>query len=172
MIKRYEEYQNDLKNLRNEMNAINFNIKLFYRMIVTVYLASYIKHLLFQEIDKVEVFSWLSDRDKITSMSKGIYSDLFAIISHCVCALHLPEEKWKGTTEVLPDNTNEKMLWDSLNRIPDIICGIISDHNLVTNEVSKDKHLEGVEGILADNPNIMILSMKKNGIARISHMKI
>lgn len=168
----YDEFQRDLRRLRSEMNAKNFNVKLFHRTVVTVYLASYIKYLLFREIDKMEIFSWLPDRDKMTSLSNGVYKDLFVIISHCFCAQSLPEEKYKGVTELVPANPNEEMFWDSLNRTADIICGVLADHNIETNEVSKDKHLEGVEGILADNPNIVLLGVREKGIARGTHTKL
>ena len=120
----------------------------------------------------MEIFSWLPDRDKMTSLSNGVYTDLFAIISHYICGNHLPEEKYRGVTEMVPANPYEEMFWDSLNRTADIICGVLADHNTKTNEVSKDKHLEGVEDILADNTNIVILGLNQKGIARGSHTKI
>ena len=168
----YDEFKRNLKRLRIEMNANNFNVKLFHRTVVTVYLASYIKYLLFRETHKMEIFSWLPDRDRMTSLSNGVYSDLFAIISHCICANHLPEEKYRSVTELVPANPNEEMFWDSLNRTADIICGVLADHNTKTNVVSKDKHLEGVEDILADNDNIVILGLNQKGIARGAHTKI
>ena len=168
----YDKFQCNLKRLRTEMNANNFNVRLFHKTIITVYLASYVKYLLFREVDKMEMFSWLSDRDKMTSLSNGVYGDLYVIMSHCICAQRLPEDKNKGITEMLPANPNENMFWDSLNRTADIICGILADHNTKTNEVSKDKHLEGVEDILANNPNIVILGVGEKGISRGTHTKL
>ncbi len=168
----YNEFKHNLKRLRSEMNAKSFNVKLFHKTIITVFLASYIKFLILREKNEIEVFSWLSDRDKMTSISKGVYGDLFAIISHCVCAQRLPEEKYKGVTEVIPANPNEEMFWDSLNRTADIICGVLADYDAKTNEVSKEKHLEGVEGILADNPYIVVLGIGEKGIARGTHKKL
>ena len=70
-------------------------------------IASYIRYLLIRESDKVEIFSWLSDRDEITSMGNGVYSDLYAIISHCICAQKLDEKKYRGITESRPIDIEE-----------------------------------------------------------------
>lgn len=168
----YDELQHNLRRLRDDMKAKSYNTKLLKKALVIIFLASYIKYLLFREAKKIDVFGWISDRDSITSMSKGVYVDLYTIVSHNICANRLPERKYKNITDIIPSNiSDEDEIRDSLIRIPDIICGIIADHNLMTNEVSKEKHLEGVEKVLADNHYITILKFHSKGLSRIVHHK-
>lgn len=167
----YNELEAKLNNLKNTMVSKNFNYKLLSRTLFTVFLASYIKYLLLQEIDKVEAFAWFSDRDKITSCYDTIYEVLYAIVSHCMCYNHLPEEKYIHIKECLPGNIETNIFYDEILRTADFICGGIADFDLQTGHVHKQKHCTLIEDVIADNPYISILIFHANGIARCSHKK-
>ena len=69
--------------------------------------------------------------------------------------------------DALPDYS-EEFTYDELIRIPDILCGIISDYNINTNELSGEKQRKGVERIIIENSYISIYRFKKNGMAKVT----
>lgn len=167
----YSELQKSLKLLRTNMNANSFNTPLLAETVITCFLASYIKYLLFSEVN-VEIFSWLPDRDSMTSFSKGVYGHLYEIISYCLCDTELAEERKYIAEQVkdcLPDDPNNNMFYDELVRVPDYFSGIIADYNMKDNAVSGEKQCKGVEQILADNKFLSIILANKTGFARVGH---
>ena len=167
----YSKLQKSLKTLRTDMNANGFNTPLLAKTVVTCFLVSYIKYLLFSEVD-VEVFSWLSDRDSMTSFNNGVYRQLYEIISYCLCDNKLPEKRKRIAEQVkdcLPENPNDNMFYDELVRVPDYFSGIIADHNIKDNSVSSEKQCKGVEQILSDNQFLSIILVHKNDLARVGH---
>lgn len=79
---KYKKMCKKLKDLRVETMRKNFNHKPLGRILEVAFLASYLKYLLYKEVNKIEIFSWLSDRDSITSWNNQIYWDFYHIISH------------------------------------------------------------------------------------------
>ena len=171
MIDHYNELEERLKKLKNDMCTKNFNYKLLSRTIITIFLASYIRYLIIREIESVEIFSWLSDRDKMTSCYNSIYEVMYEIISHCMCYNHLPEDKYLHIKECIPANIEEKIFYDEFVRVADFICGGIADFDLQTKKVHKQKHCTLIEDVIADNHNIAILLFRKNDIAKCSHRR-
>ena len=141
----YSKLQKSLKTLRADMQANSFNTPLLAETVITCFLASYIKYLLFKEVD-VEIFSWLPDRDSMTSFTKGVYEQLYEIISYCICENKLPEER-KHIAEQVKDcliaDPNNNMFYDELVRVPDYFNGIIADHNMKDNSISGEKQCKG-----------------------------
>ena len=171
MFSYYSNLEARLIKLKDNMKSKNFNYSLLSRVIITIFLASYIRYLTIREIDHVEIFSWLSDRDKITSCYDSIYEVLYAIISYCMCYNHLPEEKYLNVTDCMPVDIEKNIFYDDVVRIADFICGGLADYNLQTKVVHKQKHCTLLEEVIADNPNIVILMFNEKGIARCSHKK-
>ena len=170
MIEYYNKLVKKLKYLKSEMNKKSFNYKLLSQIFLITFLASYLKYLLYRETDYIEVFSWLSDRGKMTGFCDGVYGTLFEIISYCLCANHLPEFKYKYVKECLPAGND--MFYDEVNRVADFICGGIASYDLVSKVVNQEKHCTLVEDVIADNPNIQILRIGKMNVSRIIHRKL
>ena len=170
-IDHYNYLISRLKKLTTKMDRANFNYKLLSRIMIVIFLASYLKYLLIRENINIDIFSWISDRDKITSFCSSIYEDLYEITSHCLCFNTLPEEKYASVKEVIPADI-ESGIFDEINRVADFICGGIADQNLETGHVHKQKHCTLIEDVIADNPNIVILNIGANSISKISHKKI
>ena len=171
MIDRYNELEERLKKLENYMRAKNFNYKLLSRTIITIFLASYIRYLIIREIESVEIFSWLSDRDKMTSCYNSIYEVMYEIISYCMCYNHLPEAKYLHIKEYIPANIEEKIFYDEFVRVADFICGGIADFDLQTKKVHKQKHCTLIEDVITDNHNIAILLFRENDIVKCSYRR-
>ena len=168
----YKRINKELKVLRDKTRSKNFNYKLLGRIMEISFLASYLKYLLYREVENIEIFSWLSDRDAITSWNGGIYSDLYHIISHCTISEKLTPEKDNLVKEIMPQNVDSNMWYDPLNRVADIICGVIADFSYIDGSVSGSKQQKLMEEAISDNDYLIILKISEKGIARVSHKKI
>lgn len=171
MTDHYCELEKKLTNLLKKMNEKNFNYKLLSRTTITIFFASYLRYLLFREVEHVDIFSWLSDRDKMIACYDSVYEVLYEITSHCLCCNYLPEEKHLKVKDMIPADVEKNMFYDEIVRVADFICGAISDQNLETGMVNKKKHCTLVEDVLGDNPNIVILKIGEHEISRVFHKK-
>lgn len=168
----YRRMNKKLHDLRNQIKRKNFNYKLLGRIMEVSFLASYLKYLLYREVKYIEIFSWLSDRDAITSWNDGIYLDLYHMVSHCIISEKLTPEKDNSVKELMIKDVNENMFYDPLNRVADFICGGIADFNYVDGSVSGKKQQKLMEDVISDNDYLIILKISEKGIARASHKKI
>lgn len=168
----YRKMTKRLKNLQNQTKRKNFNYKLFGRVIVTCFLAGYLRYLLFKEKNNIEVFSWLSDRDAITNWQNEIYIEFYHILSHCLCANKLGEEREKDVKDLYLKDIDNNIFFDGSNRIADFICGGLADFNYFDGSVTGKKQCTILEDIISDNPYLIILDINTNGVARILHSKI
>lgn len=128
--------------------------------------------MLLREVPKIEIFSWMSDRDAITNWNDEIYLELYQIISHCLISNHLTPQKNNEVTEVAIENIDKNMFHDSLNRVADIICGGIADFNYSDGRVTGVKQCKLIEDAISDNDYLIILKISENGVARGLHKKI
>ena len=163
----YHRMGKSINNLTNQMKSKSFNVGLCQRIFVICFLVSYIKCILISETDKVELFSWLSDRDSITGFCDGIYKVLYEIISLNVCEYKHKMEEYLSIKEVMPRDPAIDNFYEEYVRVPDYLCGILADYDMNNNRVSKDKHLKGVEYILSDNNSLSIIRFRPNGVCRV-----
>lgn len=166
----YKEMEKQFNELLNETRKKTFSYKLLARIFEVTFLASYIKYLLFREKEELEIYSWLSDRDKMTSAYGNIYQQIYEITSHCLLSNHNLENKEKIVKELILQDVNQNMFHDPLNRVPDIICGAIADMNYNNGEVSGDKQKKVFEKIISDNVNIVTIHVSEKFIAGIEHI--
>lgn len=167
----YIEMNKRLKALKNQTKKKSFNYKLMGRVVGISFLVSYLKYLLYRELDSIEIFSWLSDRDAITNWNNEIYLDLYHIISHCLIDNKLGSENFNMVKEVAIENVNENMFYDSLNRVADFICGGIADFNYSEGSVTGKKQLTLMEDVISDNEYLIILKIAEKSVSRVVHQK-
>ncbi|MDE5977844.1 MAG: hypothetical protein K2G70_05215 [Turicibacter sp.] len=169
---RHKEMNKKLKGLQDKTRSKAFNYKLLGRVIGVTFLASYLKYLLYREVPNIEIFSWMSDRDSITSWHDEVYFDFYQIISHCIITNTLVAERNNRVTETAVENINQNMFHDPLNRVADFICGGIADYNYYNGSVSGEKQYKLMEDAISDNEYIIILKVSEKGVAKVSYKKI
>ena len=173
--KNAESYKNTeklLRELQNQSKKKSFNYKLLGRIFEISFLASYLKYLLYREVKKIEIFSWLSDRDAITSWNHGIYKELYQIMSHCLISSTLGLDKANSAEELILSDPENYTSFDAVNRVADFICGGIADFNYVEGSVSGNKQCQLMEDAISDNDYLIILKISEKDIARVEHRKI
>lgn len=167
----YKKINKRLKQLQHDAKQKSFNYNLFGQVIIVCFLAGYLRYLLLKEKNNVELFSWLSDRDSITDWKNGIYVELFHIISHCICANRLPQDKENKVQDIYVDDVQNNLFYDGPNRIADFICGGLADFNYVNGSVTGEKQCILLEDVISDNDFLIILDIMEHEVARISHYK-
>ncbi|MGO9172272.1 MAG: hypothetical protein ACLP7P_09945 [Rhodomicrobium sp.] len=155
------------QHLRQSANANNFNVQLMSTMIVATVMAAFCAMILAQE-RKIEVVGWFPDRDNITTAYEGIANFLFSVDFSAFCQRYKLEHGSIRTVIGLPapDTVNPKQSWyDELVRIPDFVAGPLAAWNSAQNLVSgRQKYVELLEGVIADNPNLIVLPLLQNNI--------
>lgn len=167
----YNKVNKHFKMLQNATKNKSFNYNLFRRVVYTCMLAGYLRFLLLKEKKDVKVFSWLSDRDAITSWQNGIYLDFYHVMSHCICDNMLKSEAEHFVNDAYLKNIENNQFYDGPNRIADFICGGLADYNYKSGCVSGLKQKCLMEEIISDNKYILIFNIHEDGIARITHTK-
>lgn len=162
----YKDIIKKLNKVEQEANRKTFNLSLFKDIVTVTFLASYIVYLLYKEAN-IEIVTWFSDRDKMTSAYDGIANDLYEIQTHCLITEKFGDNYKQFINGYGAENEENNLFYDDLNRIADYICGGIADHNIENNQVSSDKFCKIAEEILADNKNMILLRIKKHGIEKI-----
>ena len=180
----YDELKRSLTVLKSEMNADmrdgmntdmnikkNFDFKLLAKTLVVCFLASYLKYLLFSEVD-VDKFSWMPDGDNMTALSNGVYKTIYEILSYCICENKLPDNRKQiisQVTDCIPADPNHEMFYGEFVQLPSYFSNLIADYNMKDNSVSSDENCEGIERILADNQFLSVILIKRNQFARIGY---
>ncbi|OOM09399.1 hypothetical protein [Clostridium saccharobutylicum] len=162
----YKDIIKKLNKIEQEVKRKTFNLSLFKDIVTVTFFTSYIVHLLYKEAN-IEIVTWFSDRDKMTSAYDGIANDFYVIQTHCLCVEKFGDDYKQFTIGYGGENKENSLFYDELNRIADYICGGIADHNIENNQVSADKFCKIAEEILADNKNMLLLRIKKDGIDRV-----
>lgn len=167
----YIDMSKQLGKLQNAIKQKSFNFKLLRRTFLITFLASYIKFIIYREVNTVELFSWLSDRDAITNWQDGIYQVFFRITSHNIISKYISYKKSNSATEVMPADNNY-VFWDELNRIADFICGAIADFDYSDGHVTGQKQCKLMEDAISSNDFLIIILIHKNGISKIEHKRV
>ena len=163
----YISFSKKLSLLLEDMKKKSFNYKLLRRMFIITYFASYIKYRLILGTNEVEMYSWLSDRDSITSWNNEVYQAIYRITSHTLLYGKLPREKVSKHQEAFMVDANKNMFYDGANRISDYICGALADYDYNNNRVTAPKHNMLIEDAISDNSFIVVLRINSEGASRI-----
>ncbi|MBE6859167.1 MAG: hypothetical protein E7498_07040 [Ruminococcus sp.] len=167
----YKEMSKQLASLQNSIHKKSFNYKLLRRTFLTTFLASYVKLLIYREVPNIELFSWLSDRDAMTNWHNGIYEVLYHITSHNMISKYISYEKSNSCAELIPENINDNMFYDEMNRVADFICGALADYNYSNNQVTGKKQCKLIEDAISSNDFLIIIVIHESGVAKIKHTK-
>jgi hypothetical protein len=140
-------YRGIIKKLNKCLLNIQNNKKInqLIDVILIAFLGAYVSSIIAKRINHLEIFGWFSDRDKIHDVEKGLVGDLFhSNLHNLLSAKHF-------TFAVAPANSNFKIFYDHLIKVPDYIAGTISDYNIIENKISKDKFDTMLTEYMADN---------------------
>lgn len=167
--KHYIEIRSILQSSLKEVKRPSANIKLFREIIYISFIVSDITYLL-KEYIEIELVGWFSDIDKITTAYNRLAFVLYNVQRHCLCVYKFGEEYKKFEVAVGSDEDG-KIFWEGMNRIPDYLCGFLSDYNIGENGVTKEKFCKVAEKIVADNKYISIYKITEDGIKTINVKK-
>ena len=151
---------NSLNNLIKKMKERNFNLSLYKKILLNSFLAAYLCTFL-QRQKNIETYSWLSDRDNMTTYGSGIINALYLWrkeeIKKIIKIKFSPIEE--GIT-ILESKT--KPFYDELIRVPDYFCGTLA--SLIKFSKNKDKYIEFskkydqiIMNVLNSNKNIVTI---------------
>ena len=147
-----ERYKDYISKINSQLRDIFLKKKvkdqidvLLITMLAAYYTASILKLL-----PDLQLFGWFPDRDKTNEtcgqMAVPIFNtyqyEFLGANQYQFCAA-------KPDSSVVPYYDNE-------NRIADIICGTLADHNIKENLISKDKFDTVLQGLMADNMYVKV----------------
>lgn len=147
-----------LKLLLKEAEKNNFNKKLYCNIFWNSILASYINDFIYKNTKHTNGIIWVPDRDDMCNYCNGILYDLYNINSssiHYINRTKIPKNNKLGICKS-NDNLFE---FDKIIRIPDYIAGAISSTDFYSRTVDKQKHLQMIVDIIADNPRVIIIEL-------------
>ncbi|WP_195340646.1 hypothetical protein [Fusobacterium sp. 1001295B_180824_G3] len=153
-----------LKELMKKFKAKNFNIQLYFKILICSFLAAYICVLLQKEKNNIEIYSWLSDRDDMTSFAEGAITAMYTLRKEEIKKIMKLE--FKPITEgfVIPKN-EEKPFYDALISVPDYFCGtlatIVKDDEIDLKKF-KDKYIQLTDNVFQENKNIINIEFVKD----------
>ena len=155
-----EEYTDYIHKINQCLSLIETDkkIKLLLDMLLIPFLGAYVSSIILKRIDKVEVFGWFSDRDKLNDIGDGLSLHIFHHQLHNL----LNGKNFTFASTVA--NSNATIFYDELIKIPDYITGTLADYNLEDNIISKDKFYEILVGCMSNNSynNHIFRIYKKN----------
>lgn len=155
----YEEIINNLSIFMQDLNGKkNIGLKRDIYLIGTI--VSYIASQIVKTIN-IETIGWFSDRDsllfhKIKETKSPIIFDIIHCHYHVFCE-NLGIYKKPNLLYGMPESS-EEMFYDELNRIPDLLAGIIANYDFEKNLCSS-KFIKPLERLLTNSEKIKILKI-------------
>lgn len=142
-----ERYLYSIKKVNSCLNDIRKNKKLniYIDMLLISFLGAYVSHIIINKINKLEIFGWFSDRDKIMDVENSFITDMFHNNLHTLID---KKEFQFATTHA---KSTSEIFYNQFVKIPDYIAGTLADYNLQDNLVSKDKFNTILTEYMADN---------------------
>jgi hypothetical protein len=150
--------------LRQRAKANNFKAALISTMVVSTTLAAFTALLLTRE-HQVELVGWLPDRDNITHAYDSVAHLMFSVNFSAFCqqrgirhddiklAIGIPNPTTIGGADAW---------YDPFIRVPDSIAGAVAAWDYQNYQVRpKTKFVELLQDVVADNPNVVVLSLMK-----------
>lgn len=163
----HDKIRKNFKSFLNETKRKSFNRSLAEQIFTTTFLASYVIYLLIRECT-VDLVSWFSDTDNITTGFKNLIFYLFLIQPHCLCVQQI------GDTYKQPklgfSDGKKPMFYEQMNRLADYICGFISEFDMnIVPKSYPEKYCYLADQVVADNKNICVLRIKPDGVDKVVH---
>lgn len=140
-----------------EMKKKSFNFNLFSQSYLVAAIVAYLHVLILKYAKQSYKFTWLSDRDNITSSNNHFVFDL------CQLFYNNLRQKFKinvgENTICFGSEENNQLFYDQLIKLPDFFAGAISSYDIQNNKVDKDKHVQLIDKVFADNPRCINLKL-------------
>ena len=140
-----------------ELEVKSFSIKLYFQILICSFLAAYICVLLQREKGNVEIYSWLSDQDDMTTFAEGVITAIYILRKEEIKTIM--KLKIKPIIEgFYTPKSDKELFYEPLIKIPDHFCGTLAtviknnENNLQNFE---SKYIQIVEGVLKENKNII-----------------
>lgn len=146
-----------LNKTKNELSKKSNNYILFRDVTLISLLAGYLTYM-FTKIGKAKMFGWFSDRDRLVDAYNKLAADLFVINHHALCERDSIDSSITQIVFGVPE-TDGKVWYDEMNRLPDHIAGTLADWNIENNSTTKSKFISMLEDCIADNPYLIILRL-------------
>lgn len=152
-IKNEPEKRNDyLKQIKRIDSCIREakrgkKINIYIDLFLISFLGAYVAHIILSDLNKIEVFGWFSDRDKIFEIADGIVINFFQNNLHGL--LTEKQKSYQFGSSLATSNFD--MFYDQFNKIPDYIAGTLSDYDINQNLISKDKFNTMLTDYMGDN---------------------
>lgn len=152
---KYKDLLKRINWLNQHVKQKEYNWKLVADVLAIPYIGAYVATKI-AEWDNVEKIIWFSDRDKILGLA-----DNFAMMYFHECFWFLQERRNMKNDEVKIYITDAERygrlkMYEGILRLPDYLCGILSDLDLETGIPEKPKSREGMINLISDNEKILI----------------
>jgi hypothetical protein len=155
-------YKTFLKKIDSCINLINNNkkIKQLIDLILIPFLGGYVSNVILNRVDKLEIYGWFSDRDKLLDIEKGFALNLFHNNLHGL----IDNKNFQFVTSLA--DCNFDIFYDQYIKIPDYIVGTLADYDLENNQISKEKFNMVLTNYMGDNQynNYVFRIFKKDNI--------
>lgn len=122
-------------------------INIYIDVFLISFLGAYVTYIILNEVKKIDVIGWFSDRDKIFEVGNGIVINLFQNNLHGL----LTEEKREFQFASSMSDSNFDTFYDQFIKVPDYIAGTLADYNMDENLISKDKFNTVLTDYMGDN---------------------
>lgn len=148
------------------MREKNFNLSLYKKIHLNSFLAAYLCTFL-QRQKNIEIYSWLSDRDDMTTYGSGIINALYFWRKEEI--KKIIKVKFPPIKEgIIISESKTKPFYDELIRVPDYFCGTLA--SLIGFARNKDKYIEFsnnkysqiIKNVLETNENIVTIVVEDN----------
>ena len=140
-------YKPFLKKIDSCINLIKNSkkIKQLIDVILIPLLGGYVSNVILNRVDKLEIFGWFSDRDKLLDVENGIAINFFHNNLHVL----IDNKNFQFATSL--SDCNFDIFYDQYIKIPDYIVGTLADYDLENNQISKDKFNTVLTNYMGDN---------------------
>lgn len=155
---KFREQIHRFLNWRRELQKKSLNLKLYKSIVLISLLAGYIAHMLTIEA-KADTVVWFSDRDEITEAYNSVAFDLFEINHYGLCDNKGVDGSITKLGLGVKDEGSNKQWYDHLVRIPDHLAGTLSSWNMSNNPVTKNKHVQILQKVFAENEFCTIIEI-------------
>lgn len=164
-------YKPILKEIESSIREVSQGkkVNLYIDVLLFSFLGAYVSSILLKEIDKNEVFGWMSDRDKLFEVGNGLILHLFHNTLHSL----LPEDKKNFVFTGAMANSSFNIFYDEFIKIPDYIVGTLADYNLEENSISHEKFNTVLTKFMGDNSvNNFVFKIFKSDLEKFNCAKI
>ena len=154
-----------LKSLVAKIKTNNFKVHLYRKILLNSFFSAYISILLQSKSKNIDTYSWLSDRDSMTTYGTGILTALYLLRKEEIKKIiNTPLKKIKEGIYIPSDKIEP--FYDELIAIPDYFCGTLAtilkeNGELETEKEIRYKYFQVYEQVLKNNKNMAIIFLEE-----------